>query len=330
MVGDLQFWISQIKTLHSRFKQPIISHMGLLAASSSPPDNYKKRFSRNIGILSPDEQTALSGKTVGVAGVGGLGGHALTNLARMGIGNFVIADIDSFDLSNINRQIGASEQSLGVPKLDVMAQMIRDINPAVKVRCFHDGINPASVNDFVRQCDIVIDSLDFFCLTGRRLLYDACERQQKTVVLSAPLGFSSTLHVFSPTSMTTSQFFGWTPDMDKFEQLIQFAAGISPSGLHLSYLKFERELLVEKKTGPSISSACSLGGALVATETLACLLQRRKPFQAPAYTQFDPYVGRYKRGRLLWGNRGLVQRIKIFLAKKYYGNLRDQFLDFIK
>ena len=293
-------------------------------------NEYAQRFSRNIGILTEAEQSELKSKSVAVAGVGGLGGQSLINLARMGIGRFSIADIDTFDTGNTNRQIGATQKTKGRLKVEVLSEMVKEINPEVEVREFRTGITVESVEEFVKSCDIVVDSLDFFCLSARRLLYDACERHKKTVILSAPLGFSATLHVFSPTSMSANQYFAWRPGMSTFKQMIHFSVGIAPSGLHLRYLKLSKEMLVERGTGPSIATGCTLGGSLVSNEILIALLKRRPLFEAPAFTQFDPYLGVYRRGRLFFGNRGIIQKIKIAFAHRYYGEFEKRFLDFIK
>ena len=292
--------------------------------------HYLQRFSRNIGILTTEEQDQLKNKTVGVAGVGGLGGQSLINLSRMGIGNFKIADLDTFDVPNTNRQIGASFKTMGRLKVDVMSEMVQDINPDAKVEIFNQGIQSHNVDDFVKNCDVVVDSLDFFCLSARRLVYDACAKHNKIVILSAPLGFSATLHVFSSTSMTANHYFNWHQGMNQFEQMIHFAVGMAPSGLHTKYLKLSPEALVERGTGPSIATGCTLGGSLVATEVIVALLGRRGLFEAPMFTQFDPYLGTYKRKKIYFGNRGLFQRLKIASAKKYYGGLEKKFLEFIK
>ncbi len=295
-----------------------------------PSDLYSKRFSRNIGILSAEEQTRLKNSAVAVAGVGGLGGQALVNLARMGIGKFVIADIDTFDIANTNRQAGATSKTEGKLKIDVMKEMVSDINPEAEIIQFYEGIQSSTVDAFVNSSDVIVDSLDFFCLSARRLLYEACTKYNKTVILSAPLGFSATLHVFSPTSMSPNQYFDWHQGMSLFQQMIHFSVGIAPAGLHLKYLNLSKEMLAERGTGPSISTGCTLGGSLVACEVVTLLLGRRNLFQAPIFSQFDPYLGVYRRQKLFFGNRGWIQRIKIAVAKKYYGELENRFLEFIK
>ena len=71
------------------------------------PFRYEQAFSRNIGWVTREEQALLRSKRVAIAGGGGVGGvHALT-LARLGVTKFRIADFDTFDVPNFNRQVGA-------------------------------------------------------------------------------------------------------------------------------------------------------------------------------------------------------------------------------
>jgi hypothetical protein len=291
---------------------------------------YNELFKRNIGILTNTEQNILKDSTVGIAGLGGLGGQTFINLVRMGIEKFNLADIDSFDLSNTNRQIGASQKTMGKEKVNVMSAMAIDINPAVEITHFHSGIQKENVDAFVGKSDIIVDSLDFFCLTARELLYSSCYEAKKTVILSAPLGFSATLHVFSNTSMPAKDFFSWNEQMDKFEKMVHFAVGIAPKGLHLTYLNFDKDNLVNTGTGPSISFSCGLGAAMLASEILMALLNRRNLFEAPCYTQFDLFHGNLAKGKLHWGNKGPIQKIKIYLAKKQYQEVRDKLNNIIK
>lgn len=292
--------------------------------------DYHTRFMRNIGILSLEEQNKLMNSTVGIAGLGGLGGQAFINLVRTGIGKFIIADLDTFEKPNTNRQIGANESSFGKSKIAVMTEMAKGINPAVEIVKFNSGIQSENVSEFVSYCDVVVDSLDFFCLSARRLLYNSCTAQKKTVVLSAPLGYSATLHTFSPTSMSSDDFFNWKPGMDTFDQMIHFAVGIAPSGLHLKYLNFDKKNLASSGTGPSISFSCGLGASLVAAEVLFFILKKRSLFEAPFYTQFDLFLGTYRRVKLRFGNKGLLQRLKIYLAKKHYADVRTELARHIK
>src|SRR5690349_3872351 len=93
-------------------------------------------FSRTLGLVTRGEMEKLHQKTVAIAGLGGVGGSHLLTLARLGIGSFHLADFDSFDLENFNRQAGANVSTVGRPKLEVMSEMARLINPGLTIRGF--------------------------------------------------------------------------------------------------------------------------------------------------------------------------------------------------
>src|SRR5690606_32011775 len=112
--------------------------------------DYEAAFSRNIGWVTEAEQHALRGKRVAIAGMGGVGGVHLLTLARLGIGAFNIADFDTFDLVNFNRQAGAMVSALGRPKVDVLAEMAADINPELDIRRFPQGVAQDNLDDFLR------------------------------------------------------------------------------------------------------------------------------------------------------------------------------------
>lgn len=99
-----------------------------------------ERFLRSEMMLGKDALSKLSKAHVAVFGVGGVGGYVCEALARSGIGNIDIIDNDDVSESNINRQIIALTSTIGREKVDVMAERMRDINPAIKVtpvKCFY-------------------------------------------------------------------------------------------------------------------------------------------------------------------------------------------------
>ena len=75
--------------------------------------SYGQAFSRNIGWVTREEQQTLRRKTVAIAGMGGVGGSHLLTLTRLGVGRFHIADLDTFELANFNRQAGAMLSTTG-------------------------------------------------------------------------------------------------------------------------------------------------------------------------------------------------------------------------
>lgn len=288
--------------------------------SDAGRDDYAQSFCRNIGLVTPEEQQNLRNRRVAVAGLGGVGGVALTTFARMGIGKFSLADFDTFGLANMNRQAGAARSTIGRPKLDVMAERVRDINPEVDVRLFPHGVRPENVDAFLAEADVVLDSVDFFSIDARTLIHQRARALGKPVLFSAPLGFSATLHVFTPEGMSFERYFDFRPGMSKFDRLIAFAVGLAPRGTHWAYMDLKK-VSVAERAGPSLAGACDLSAGLVATEALALLLNRRPPRAVPCFTQFDPYRRKFVQGRLWWANRGPIQRLKRWLLAKKF---RDQ------
>ncbi|MFC4892736.1 ThiF family adenylyltransferase [Pseudofrancisella aestuarii] len=97
-----------------------------------------------------------------LAGVGGVGSFVAEAIARAGIGNITIIDMDTVDPSNINRQLVALHSTIGKPKIEVMKQRILDINPNCNVDARQTFINPDNIHQILteKKYDYVIDAID--------------------------------------------------------------------------------------------------------------------------------------------------------------------------
>lgn len=282
---------------------------------------YQEAFARNIGILTPEDQQKLKNTRVAIAGLGGMGGIDFITLVRMGVGKFNIADFDTFSVTNSNRQIGANSATVGHTKISVLERLAREISSSVEINLFPMGFQENNAEAFLMNADIVVDAIDFFCFSARELLYKKARTYGKTVLFSAPLGFSATLHVFTPDSMSFEKYFDIRTNMDAFDKLVAFAVGIAPQALHTKYMQFNPEKLAQG-IGSSIGSACNLGSALVATELVNIVLNKKLAFASPRYLQIDPFLLNMKKGRLLFGNRGPVQLLKRWWVGRKYKNYR--------
>lgn len=279
-------------------------------------DLYKESFKRNLGLINEGEQERLRSARVAIAGLGGVGGIHLVTLARIGVGAFNIADNDTFEAVNFNRQYGASVNTVGRKKTDVMAETARSINPEALIKVFPDGINLSNIDEFLDGVDFVIDAIDFFAIDARRLLFKKAREKGIYAATSGPIGFGATLQVFSPAGMTFDEYFGISDGMEYMEKMIAFSVGLTPRALHLKYMDLSRVDL-KAGTGPSIASACALCANLIATAVIGVLLKRDTVKPVPHYFQFDPYRQIYKKGRLLMGGRNPVQKLKRwFLLKR--------------
>jgi molybdopterin/thiamine biosynthesis adenylyltransferase len=276
--------------------------------------NYEQAFARNIGWVTPDEQQRLRGKRVAIAGGGGVGGVHLLTLARLGIGSFHIADFDSFDIPNFNRQVGATMSTVGQAKVDVMARMARDINPELEITVFEQGVNQDNLDQFLDGVDLYVDALDFFAFDARRDTFAACARLGIPATTAAPLGMGAAMLNFMPGKMTFEEYFQWG-DLDELDKAIRFVVGLAPAGLHRPYLMVPSSVNFAERRGPSTIMACQLCAGVAATEALKILLGRGDVLAAPHGMQFDAYRNRLTRTWRPGGNRNPWHRLMIAVAR---------------
>ena len=248
----------------------------------------QRAFSRNIGIISREEQARLRQIRVGIPGLGGCGGAYVQALTRLGVGSFHLADLDTFEIVNLNRQLGATMKTVGQPKTAVMAATVHAIDPDAQVKTFPVGINETNVAEFLDGVDIVVDGVDFFQIRVRRMLMKCCQERRIPVVTAAPIGFGASVIVFLPGGYNFDDHFSINDEMTTAEQLIAFALGM---GTGLSNSVDPSCVNVEQQYGPSLASACFLCAALTTTEVVKVVTGRGKPAAAPVGRYVDPFVG---------------------------------------
>ncbi|THF65502.1 ThiF family adenylyltransferase [Pseudothauera nasutitermitis] len=283
--------------------------------------DYDAAFSRNVGWVTEAEQRALRGKRVAIAGMGGVGGVHLLTLARLGIGAFNIADFDTFDVVNFNRQAGAMVSALGRPKVDVLAEMAAEVNPGLDVRRFPQGVSAGNLDDFLRGVDLYVDGLDFFAFEARRATFAACRRLGVPAVTAAPLGLGTAVLVFMPDTMSFEEYFGLEGQSED-EMALRFLLGLSPAMLQRGYLADPSRVNLAERRGPSTVAACQLCAGVSATEALRILLGRGGVRAAPHGYQFDAYRQRFVRTWRPGGHRNPLQRIGLAIARRQLAKMR--------
>lgn len=280
-------------------------------------------FSRNIGLLSVDQQRRLLESRVAVVGAGGVGGLHILTLARLGIGAFHIADPDRFEAANISRQFGAAQQTFGHNKAEVLTQMVRDINPAARVTTFADGVDNTNADAFLDGCQVLVDGIDFFAFTTRRMLFQKARQRGIHAVTCAPLGFGSTLQVFTPDGMDFDSYFGTSDNQPLIKNLAAFAAGLAPNPYHIGYMDLDKVDIKQQK-GPAVAPACTLAASLLATEVVKILTGSHRVYAVPHYIQIDMYRRKLKKGYLWLGARNPLQRLKTWLIyRQFHKRLKD-------
>ena len=147
----------------------------------------ERRYERNLPALTEGECRLLREKRVLVVGCGGLGGHIIDQLARIGIGGLKVVDGDVFDESNLNRQLLSRVPLLGISKAKAAAEHIAQVNPAVQVDAVPEFMTQDNVHELLSGCDVVIDALDN--IPSRRILSAACEEANIPYVYGAIQGW---------------------------------------------------------------------------------------------------------------------------------------------
>jgi molybdopterin/thiamine biosynthesis adenylyltransferase len=282
---------------------------------NSKEEYYKEAFSRNIGLLTESEQQHLAKARIAIPGMGGVGGVHLITMTRSGVGKFNISDFDTFEPANVNRQFGAKVTDFGRPKLEVMKEQALLINPFIEINEFSEGISESNIDLFLKDVDVVLDGLDFFNFEIRRLLFNKSREKGIYVVTAAPLGFSSALLVFAPDKgMGFDEYFHITKGMKSEEQYLAFAMGLAPRPTHVKYMNLSK-VDFESKAGPSLNVSCQVCAGMAGTEAIRIILKRGGMRPVPYYCQFDPYLMKFRKGKLSLGNKNPVQRLKIRIVK---------------
>ena len=156
----------------------------------------EQRYARNIPALTEAECEILKQKRVLVVGCGGLGGHIIDQLARIGVGAIRAVDGDVFESSNLNRQLLSAVPLMGVSKAKAAAEHIARVNPEITVEAVADFVTEANVWELLADCDLVFDALDN--IPSRKLLAAACAEEEIPYVYGAISGWVAQAAVSLP------------------------------------------------------------------------------------------------------------------------------------
>jgi len=154
------------------------------------------RYARNIPALTEAECLTLREKRVLIVGCGGLGGHLIDLLARIGVGHLRMVDGDVFEPSNLNRQLLSSVPMLGVNKAKAAASHVARVNPDVTVEAVEAYLTDANVSALLADCDVVLDALDN--IPSRKLLAAACEKANIPYIYGAIQGWVAQAAISMP------------------------------------------------------------------------------------------------------------------------------------
>jgi tRNA A37 threonylcarbamoyladenosine dehydratase len=149
--------------------------------------DYFERFGGVARLLGRAALERLASAHVGVIGVGGVGSWAVEGLARSGVGALTLVDLDDVCVTNVNRQLPALDGQIGRPKVDVLSERVKAINPGCRVTVVHDFFTAATAERLLAdRFDFVIDAIDR--MTPKALLIAGCVERRISVVTVGAAG----------------------------------------------------------------------------------------------------------------------------------------------
>lgn len=144
-------------------------------------------YSRTEFLLGKDAMARLRQKRVAVFGLGGVGGYAQEALARSGIGALDLIDHDTISMTNLNRQILATRDTVGKSKAEIAAQRVKSIDPDIQVNALQMFFSPETASQFhFEDYDYVIDAID--TVTGKLALITAAKAAGTPIICAMGAG----------------------------------------------------------------------------------------------------------------------------------------------
>jgi len=166
----------------------------------------EKRYERNIKALSVEESERLKGFKVCVIGCGGLGGHVIEQLGRLGVGCITAVDGDVFEESNLNRQLFSDETVLGKSKAEQAKIRMRSINSGIEVIAVNEFLTENNCEEILKGHDLLIDALDN--VATRLIVENAAQKLLIPLVHGAIAGWFGQVSVIMPGQSGYEKIYG--------------------------------------------------------------------------------------------------------------------------
>jgi molybdopterin-synthase adenylyltransferase len=159
-------------------------------------DFEREKYSRQILLFGEEGQEKLKNAKVLVAGAGGLGSPVSTYLAIAGIGKIILADFDSVDVSNLNRQFLHHEKDIGKLKIESAKEKLLSMNPDIDVETISEMLTESNLDALVPECDVIVDALDN--LETRHMLNRLAIKRKIPLIHGAVTGYDGQVTTIVP------------------------------------------------------------------------------------------------------------------------------------
>lgn len=263
--------------------------------------SYAEMTTRNRGFVSDAEQARLREATVFIPGTGGMGGAALMALLRAGVGKFILADLDGFEVSNLNRQLFCTLDTVGVHKAEAARATALRINPEVRIEVL-GGDWTGQLDRIAGAADVIVNGMDDAAAGVH--LYRRAKALGKTVIdaYASPL---PSVTVVRPDDPRPEERLGyptvgvaWT-EVDAamrnacLVREIEYVLVHSSSHAHVD-LEIAAEVAAGKRSRFSFSTMVTMAGTMMAEEAIRVLIGRSGGADCRGYF-FNPHRVRVER-----------------------------------
>ena len=238
--------------------------------------DYDAAVSRNLGFITPDEQSVLRNSHVAIAGAGGDGGMLAVLLARLGVGGISLADPEDFELENVNRQAEASMDSLGQNKAEVVGNTIRKIAPDADVRVFREGVSESNVDSFFDDADLLLDETEITTPNVAIMLAQHARQRRISNMTVLNIGFAGLATSFEPTGITLEEVLG----VDRPGSMVDISRWLPYIPPYVSTSTLQ-EFATGQRPAPSVAVGVSMASSIGAVQAMLHLLHAKGPTTRP-------------------------------------------------
>lgn len=231
-------------------------------------ENIEDIYQRTEIVIGKEGVNKLKNSKVCICGVGGVGSYAIEALARIGVGGLTVIDKDVVDITNINRQIIATMENIGKPKVTVIKERINSINPNIIVQSIETFLDESNISEYITEdFDYVIDAID--SINSKVELIKYCTKNNINVISS--MGMANKLE---PLMIKVSDIY--KTSVCPLAKIMR--KKLKENGIKKLKVVYTEEIPIKNDTNVlgSVSFVPSVAGLVIASEVVKDILKEEK------------------------------------------------------
>lgn len=231
------------------------------------------QFQRTEILIGEENLNKLKKQTIAIFGIGGVGSYVAEALARTGIGKFILIDNDKIDITNINRQIHATHEAIGKPKVEEMKKRIQSINPEAEIETIQEFVTENNIQEITnKQIDYIVDAID----TVKSKIEIIKTAKQKNIPIISSMGTANKLE---PTKLEVTDIYK-TRTCPLAKIIRKELRKLEIPNLKIVYSTEEPKPSKQNQDGTrtlgSISFVPSTAGLIIASEIVKDIIKKQK------------------------------------------------------